>query len=53
LNGSDYAKQLDVTGSHLRLLSRNPRYGAIEVDENADDFRLIGLVVGRSGPPSV
>jgi SOS-response transcriptional repressor LexA len=53
LNGSDYAKQLDVTGSHLRLLSRNPRYGTIEVDENADDFRLIGLVVGRLGPPSV
>jgi SOS-response transcriptional repressor LexA len=53
LNGAEYAKQLEVAGSHLRLLSRNPRYGTIEIDDDADDFRLIGVVVGRSGPPLV
>src|SRR5439155_4103071 len=53
LRGSDYAKQLDVSRGRIRLLSRNVRYGAIEVDEDADAFQLIGVVVGRSGPPSV
>jgi len=53
LGGSEYTKQLEISAGRIRLLSRNPRYGAIEIDEDMDDFRLIGIVIGRSGPPAV
>lgn len=53
LGGLEYVKQLEVSAGHIRLLSRNPRCGAIEIDEDIDDFDLIGIVIGRSGPPTV
>ncbi|HKS23173.1 MAG TPA: S24 family peptidase [Thermoanaerobaculia bacterium] len=53
LAGAAYVKQLELEAGRIRLVSRNPRFAPIEVDEDAGDFQLIGIVVGRSGPPSI
>jgi transcriptional regulator with XRE-family HTH domain len=52
LGGATYVKQLEIDAGRIRLNSRNPRFAPIDVDED-DDFELIGIVVGRSGPPAV
>lgn len=44
-----YAKRLTVDETHIRLVSENESYGPIIVDEQADDFALIGVVLGRAG----
>jgi SOS-response transcriptional repressor LexA len=49
LDGEVYVKVLDVRGGRIRLLSRNERYSAIEVDAGMP-FELLGTVVGRTGP---
>jgi len=46
--GLEYAKQLDIRGRRIRLLSRNARYESLEVTDDAE-FTLIGVVVGRTG----
>lgn len=48
VDGAAYAKVLDVRAGRIRLLSRNDRYPAIDV-ETASQFELIGIVVGRTG----
>jgi SOS-response transcriptional repressor LexA len=45
-----YVKQLEIKAGRIRLLSRNAAFAPIDVD---DDFELIGVVVGRSGPPAL
>ncbi len=52
VGAAEYVKQLEIRGSHARLLSRNPGYAPMEVT-NAKDLELIGVVIGRSGPPRV
>jgi SOS-response transcriptional repressor LexA len=52
LGADEYVKHLEVRDGHIRLLSRNERHGPIEV-RDGDDFELIGIVVGRAGPPVV
>ena len=47
LDAAEYLKVLDVRAGRMRLLSRNERYSAIDVNE--DRFELIGIVVGRTG----
>ena len=53
LGDATYVKQLELVAGRLRLLSRNPRFAPIDVDEEADRFELIGIVVGRSGSPAL
>lgn len=48
VDDAEYVKVLDVRAGRIRLLSRNDRYGAIEVGESTR-FELIGIVVGRAG----
>ena len=48
VDGSVYAKVLDVRAGRIRLLSRNDRYPVIDVD-GSSEFELIGIVVGRTG----
>jgi SOS-response transcriptional repressor LexA len=50
VGAEEYVKYLDVRNGHIRLLSRNERHSAMEVGDR-DDFELIGIVVGRAGPP--
>jgi SOS-response transcriptional repressor LexA len=50
VDGAEYVKVLDVRGGRMSLLSRNDRYPPLAVRE--DHFELIGIVVGRSGPPA-
>jgi SOS-response transcriptional repressor LexA len=47
LGTAEYLKELQLRGHCIRLLSRNERYTAIEVNDN-DDFSLIGVVVGQA-----
>ncbi|HEV2718601.1 MAG TPA: S24 family peptidase [Thermoanaerobaculia bacterium] len=54
VGGSEYVKQLDLSRNHIRLLSRNgEKYAPMDVDEDADNFQLIGVVIGRSGYPAL
>jgi len=41
-------KQLELRAGRIRLISRNERYAAIDVDEE-NEFQLIGIVAGRLG----
>lgn len=45
--GQTMVKQLRLRAGRINLISCNPRYGPINVDE--DDFRLVGIVIGRLG----
>jgi len=49
--GSEYVKVLDLSEGRIRLLSMNPEYDPMIVNEDSESFRLIGVVVGRSGYP--
>jgi transcriptional regulator with XRE-family HTH domain len=51
--GSEYVKILKITRGRVQLLSANERYDPRVVDEETDDFELIGVVVGRSGYPAI
>jgi transcriptional regulator with XRE-family HTH domain len=53
ISGATYVKQLELDAGRIRLISRNPRFAPIDIDEEADGFELIGIVVGRSGPPAL
>jgi phage repressor protein C with HTH and peptisase S24 domain len=54
VGGSEYVKQLDLREGRIRLLSRNgEKYKPMDIDEDEDDFRLIGIVIGRSGYPAI
>jgi transcriptional regulator with XRE-family HTH domain len=44
-----YAKQLEIRGETLRLVSRNERYAPVET--RAAELKLVGVVVGRCGAP--
>jgi transcriptional regulator with XRE-family HTH domain len=46
--GITLVKQLELRAGRIRLLSRNERYAAIEIDEETD-LQLIGIVTGRLG----
>ncbi len=48
LAGTMFVKKLELHAGRIRLLSRNERYAAIDVDED-DEFQLIGIVAGRLG----
>jgi transcriptional regulator with XRE-family HTH domain len=51
--GSEYVKILQIKRGRIHLFSANERYGPREVDEEIDNFELIGVVVGRSGYPAL
>ena len=51
--GSEYVKILQVNRGRIHLLSANELYKPRVVDEEVDNFELIGVVVGRSGYPAV
>lgn len=48
VGGIVLVKQLDLRAGRIRLISCNPRYAAIDVDEE-NDFQLTGIVIGRLG----
>jgi SOS-response transcriptional repressor LexA len=48
LAGVGLVKQLQLHAGRIRLISCNPRYAPIDVDEE-NDFQLIGIVIGRLG----
>jgi len=48
VGGIVLVKQLDLRAGRIRLISCNPRYTPIEVDEE-NDFQLTGIVIGRVG----
>jgi len=52
LGGAELLKQLELGAGRIRLLSRNRRYTPIDVTRK-DELELIGIVVGRSGPPAI
>jgi SOS-response transcriptional repressor LexA len=47
VTGKTLVKQLELRAGWIHLISCNPRYGSINVDE--DDFQLVGIVIGRLG----
>ena len=49
--GTTLVKRLDLRAGRIRLVSRNERYAAIDVNDE-DDFHLTGIVVGRMGNTS-
>lgn len=51
--GSEYVKILRLDRGRIHLVSANERYEPRVVDEEVDNFELIGVVVGRSGYPAV
>ena len=51
VNGGLFAKQLDLRGGRIRLLSCNDRYAPLDLNE--DELRPMGVVVTRTGPPAV
>jgi len=50
INGGLFAKQLDLRGGRIRLLSRNDSYAPMTLKE--DELKLIGVVVTRAGAPA-
>jgi len=50
--GSEYVKILRIHRGQIHLWSANERYEPRLVDEEVDNFELIGVVVGRSGYPA-
>lgn len=52
LNGQAYCKKLVVEQESrtVRLVSLNPKYGDIVVDEDSDAFRTLGRVLGQWTP---
>src|SRR5205807_1528806 len=48
LAGIGLVKQLQLHAGRIRLISCNPRYAPIEVNEE-NDFHLLGIVIGRLG----
>lgn len=53
VGGSEYIKILHIERGRIQLLSANERFKPRIVDEEADNFELIGVVVGRSGYPAL
>ena len=53
VGGSEYIKILHIERGRIHLLSANERFKPRIVDEEADNFELIGVVVGRSGYPAL
>ncbi|HYC62451.1 MAG TPA: S24 family peptidase [Thermoanaerobaculia bacterium] len=53
VEGSEYVKILQINRGRIHLVSANERYEPRVIDEDVDDFELIGVVVGRSGYPAV
>jgi transcriptional regulator with XRE-family HTH domain len=51
--GSEYVKILKINRGRIHLVSANERYDPRVVDEEVDNFELIGVVVGRSGYPAI
>ncbi len=49
LNGTLYLKRLDLRGRQKTLVSANPRYPVLYV-EDGDEFTLLGVVVVKSAP---
>lgn len=47
--GSIYVKRLAVEHGNVVLLSENPRYAAITVDETMDRFEILGVITHRAG----
>jgi SOS-response transcriptional repressor LexA len=48
LNGSAFVKEFERTKTGVRLVSHSDEYQPMEVSE-ADDLRVFGIVVGRTG----
>ena len=48
VDGSRYVKRLDFAEPKIRLVSANERFSPMVFDENAVDWKLVGIVVGWS-----
>jgi transcriptional regulator with XRE-family HTH domain len=48
IDGMQCVKRLEVSGNRLRLVSANPAYKTRVVNEDAESFRLIGIVIGQT-----
>jgi SOS-response transcriptional repressor LexA len=44
-----YVKRLVTEHGHVLLISANPEYLPIEIDNERNDFEVIGVVIGRTG----
>jgi transcriptional regulator with XRE-family HTH domain len=53
VEGSEYVKILRINRGRIHLESANERYEPRIINEEADNFQLIGVVVGRSGYPAL
>lgn len=49
LGGSTYVKRLVSEHDRFFLLSANRQYLPIKVDQESDNFEIIGIVIGRTG----
>lgn len=49
VDGSPTVKRIEVTENGIRLLSENPRHHPRVIDEEADKFAFIGIVIARLG----
>ena len=48
IDGMQCVKRLEVSANRIRLESANPRYKTRVVNEDAENFRLIGIVIGQT-----
>jgi transcriptional regulator with XRE-family HTH domain len=49
VTGSVFVKRLVTEHRRLFLLSADPRYMPIRIDEKTDEFEILGVVIGRTG----
>lgn len=49
VSGRLFAKRMEIAENHIRLASANDRYEPMRIDETADDFAVLGVVIGRAG----
>ncbi|HEX2123166.1 MAG TPA: S24 family peptidase [Thermoanaerobaculia bacterium] len=50
VGNKQFVKKLEIARGKVRLLSANDRYAPIEVKK--EDLEVVGVVIGRSGPPA-
>jgi transcriptional regulator with XRE-family HTH domain len=48
LDGMQCVKRLEVSGNRIRLVSANPSYKVRVVNEDAENFRVMGVIIGQT-----
>lgn len=51
LNGKAYVKEFEFKDGRVTMHSAHPDYPPMKIEVGVDDFRIFGVVVGRSGYP--